>query len=262
MNEQKNVGLTCLECGQPIPDGRRWLCSDRCAAVLALVHYGRSQIRAGYEPERDRLNRYRRTAGIVGRFPTDVVRSRVLPRLGQHGCEYPGCTADATHVDWRADDPDLRRQPRAEDLRRLCAAHHRSESLRRFIGPGRQIVHTAPATWARIEAAEPLVSRDNERLWDDASLRRLLTRWPLASEPIQRDLEAVMRTFALLPPSTPGADGETDDVQLAFDRLSVAMNRLGLPRRQQARLWRVVNARLLAVLVDGVSPELGASHDR
>ena len=138
MTPGKQAALPCLECGQAIPDGRRWLCSARCAAVMALIRYGRKHA-AGEDPDEEglddaRLRRYAVEATIVGRFPTQSVMEKVRVR-DRHSCQCEGCHArGADEVDYWASDPDLQRRPQARDLRTLCSVHHRSESRERLRG--------------------------------------------------------------------------------------------------------------------------------
>lgn len=257
MNESKHAALTCLECGQAIPDGQRWLCGDRCGAVMKLVRYGRKHA-AGEDPDEVGLDdallrRYGGQAGVVGRFPTQSVLDKVRRRDG-HSCQYPDCNAGgADEVDYRADDPDLKRRPQAEDLRTLCSRHHQSESRRRFVGALGRVVHTAPATWARIEAAEPLVLRDNHLLWTDRALR-LLRAWPLALEETRGDLESwILALGGVSPQAHPGARDDALDRLLEW--LDAAIDQLKLPRRRQKRLVRAIHAVLLPSLVDEASYE-------
>ncbi len=262
MTPSKHAGLDCLECGQAIPDERRWLCSARCAAVMAIVRYGRKRA-AGEDPDEEGLDdaRLRRYAGgatiegeapVIGQFPTQSVLEKVRVR-DHHTCQYEGCQARGAHeVDYWARDPDLQRRPQARDLRTLCSVHHRSESLDRFVGALGRVAHTAPATWARIEAAEPLVLRDNHKLWTDRNVR-LLSAWPLASEETRADLERWIKVLGELPSKVRGAsDGVPPD---PVAQLNTAVDQLGLRGRREKRLVRAIHALLLPPLVDEASNE-------
>lgn len=256
MTPDKQAALSCLECGQTIPDGRRWLCSSRCSAVMTLVRFGRKHM-AGEDPDEvgiddALLRRYAGEATIVGRFPTQSIMEKVRVR-DHHSCQYVGCDArGADEVDYSAFDPDLRRRPQAKDLRTLCSVHHRSESLKRFVGAPGRVAHTAPATWARIEAAEPLVLRDNHRLWTDPALG-LLRAWPLASAETRGDLDRCMEAWREALSQDHGAPGGVDPDPTAL--LDDALNHLGLPRRRQDRLVRAIQAQFLALVVDEASSE-------
>jgi predicted nucleic acid-binding Zn ribbon protein len=253
MSQSMEGALACLECGEPIPGSRRWVCSARCAAVLALVRNGRRKEAEGWYLDPELLRRYRRRAGkpgIVGRFPTISQRQRVTER-DHHHCQFPGCeTGDAHEIDWRADDPDLN-SLRADALRTLCSPHHRRESVRRFVAAGGQVAHTAPAIWARIEAANPLVPRDNQRLWDDPQNLRFLSQWPLASEESRRDLEDWVEALRDRPEgSHPVKDGDARDPDLdLLVQMNAAIDGLELPLRRQRRLVRAITAFLLRVRV-------------
>ena len=255
MTAGKQAALSCLECGQAIPDGRRWLCSPRCAAVMTLVRYGRKHM-AGEDPDEvglddARLRRYAAEATIVGRFPTQSVMEKVRVR-DRHSCQYVGCDArGADEVDYKASDPDLQRRPQARDLRTLCSVHHRSESLERFVGAPGRIAHSAPATWARIEAAEPLVLRDNHRLWTDPALG-LLRAWPLASAETRGDLDRCMEAWREALSQDHGAPGGESDPTALLD---AALDHLGLPQRRQERLVRAIQAQVLALVVDEAASE-------
>ena len=254
MNQGMEGALACLECGELIPGSRRWVCSARCAAVLALVRNGRRKEAEGWYLDPELLRRYRRRAGkpgIVGRFPTITQRQRVRER-DDHRCQFTGCEAgDAHEIDWRADDPDLNSLP-ADALRTLCATHHRRESLRRFVAPGGQVAHTAPAIWARIEAADPIVRRDDQRLWDDPQNLRFLSQWPLASEESRRDFEDWVEALRDRPEgSHPVKHGDARDPDLdLLGQINAAIDRLELPLRRQRRLVRAIHAVVLRVHVD------------
>lgn len=262
MTPSKHGGLNCLECGQAIPGGRRWLCSDRCAALMTLVRYGRKHL-AGEDPDEvgldpdevgldePRVRRYAAQAGIVGRFPTESLLRKVRAR-DRHRCWFEGCSARANEVDYLADDPDLNRRPRVEDLRTLCSIHHQEVSRQRFVGPLGRVAHTAPATWARIEAAEPLVLRDNQALWTDRAVR-LLRAWPLASEEVRGDLERWIEVLGEARSEVHGAPG--GDLPDPVAPLNAALDHLGLPLRRQRRLVRAIHSLLLAPLVDEASYE-------
>lgn len=256
MTPGKHGGLNCLECGQAIPGGRRWLCSDRCAAVMTLVRYGRKHL-AGEDPDEVGLDdtlvrRYAAQAGIVGRFPTQSLLGEVRDR-DRHRCRFEGCNASADEVDYLADDPDLKRRPRMEDLRTLCAIHHQQVSRQRFVGPLGRVAHTAPATWARIEAAEPLVLRDNQALWTDPASVRLLRDWPLASEEVRADFERWIEVWGEARSEVHGAPGGDQPDPVA--PLNAALDYLGLPLRRQKRLVRAIHSLLLAPLVDEATYE-------
>ncbi len=261
MIPSKDVALPCLECGQAIPGGQRWLCSDRCAAVMTLVRYGRKHA-AGEHPDEVGLDdallrRYAGQAGIVGRFPTQSILEKVRVRDG-HRCQYKECRAGgAAEVDYHADDPDLKRRPQARDLRTLCSSHHQSESRGRFVGALGHVAHTAPATWARIEAAEPLVRRDNQALWSDAVSLRILRAWPLAFEETRHDFDRWLeRWIDVLEEARSGVHGAAGGDQTEpWASVGVAIDDLGLRRRRQARLVRAIHARLLDLFVDEASLE-------
>jgi hypothetical protein len=194
------------------------------------------------------LRRYAGEATIVGRFPTQSVMEKVRVRDG-HSCQYVGCDAHgADEVDYVAPDPDLQRRPQARDLRTLCSVHHRGESIQRFVGVPGRVAHSAPATWARIEAAEPLVLRDDHRLWTDPALG-LLRAWPLASAETRGDLD---RWREALSQDHGGPDGGESD---PMARLNAALDHLGLPQRRQERLVRAIQALLLRQDVDEASRE-------
>ena len=254
MTPAKQAALSCLECGQAILDGLRWLCIPRCTAVMALVRYGRKHM-AGEDPNEVGLDdallrRYAGDATIVGRFPTQSIMEKVRVR-DRHRCQFVGCDAHgADEVDYWASDPDLQRRPQARDLRTLCSAHHRRESLERFVGVLGRVAHTAPATWARIEAAEPLVLRDNHRLWTDPALG-LLRAWPLASAETRGDLDRCMEAWGEALSQDHGAPGGVESDPTAL--LDAALDHLGLPQRRQERLVRAIRAHLLAPGVDEAS---------
>lgn len=232
-SERQTSPVACLECGQPVVDGGGWLCSPRCAAVMALVRHGRSPRDL---PDPDQLNRLRRAGGIVGHFPTEQVQASVRSR-DRHRCRYAGCGAAGERLDWVTDDPDLRRRVRSGDLRTLCDQHHFEESRRRFVGPHGEICHTAPVTWARIEASEPLVLRDNPDLWADERALRLLRSWPLADRRTRRDVALFISAVARTPSD-------------ASDRLNAALDALNLPSRRRERLVRAIAAVLQAIQAD------------
>ena len=245
--------LACLECGEPIHDATRWLCSDRCAAVMSLVRYGRSDSTQdpksadpdGLYVDQDILNRYRRKAGIIGHFPSVAVRQAVRGR-DRGRCQHPGCTErGVTRTDWRSDDPVLTRPVRAGDLRTLCAHHHRDVSVRRFVGQRRYIARTGPAIWARIVSAEPLVLRDDPALWAEPSDRRLLTNWPVTPQ-ARRDLRDWLEALKQVPSTSaavaPGGGEGLDDLEV---RLNAALESLHLPIRRRERLVRTARALLL-----------------
>lgn len=258
MSESSNA-LACLECGLPIPHGERWVHSPQCAAVMALVRYGRLHREKDLDPDDpdvldmdadpDRLNKYREQAGIVGLFPSLAVRRAVLHRDRGH-CQYPGCTEPgAVRIDWKEEDPSLR-SVRARDLRTLCDVHHRGESLQRFVGEGGQVARTGPAMWARIVSAEPLVLRDDESLWKDPKNRAALSHWPLAPEQTRRDLDDWV---AALAEASPDIDGAVDDA--AQDWLTAAFEKLGLPLRRRERLVRAIHAAMLKAQADEATLE-------
>ncbi len=257
---ERSSALACLECGKPIPDGDRWLCPPQCTAVMTLVRYGRSHREVGPDPvdpdgldvEPDLLDRYRRRARIVGRFPSFRVRIAVHHR-DRGRCQYPGCTErGATRTDWRADDPSLKRV-QAEDLRTLCVDHHRRESLRRFVGEGGQVARTGPAMWARIVSAKPLVLRDDESLWKDRKNLQLLSDWPLASEQTRRDLDDWIEALAEASTEANGVVGDHPLGQLAL--LNAALDKLELPQRSKDHLVRAVHAVLLKWQADEATRE-------
>jgi hypothetical protein len=248
---RKQAVLTCLECGQAIPDGQRWLCSARCAAVMKLVRYGRKHA-AGEDPDETGLDdallhRYRGQAGIVGRFPTQSLLDKVRGR-DRRRCQYQGCDATGAAVDYREDDPDLIRRPRADDLRTLCPSHHKSESRRRFVRAHGRIAHTAPATLARIESLEPLVLRDDQWLWDNPANLRFLRAWPLASKETRGDLERMVVALREVP--DPPHPSQGDDLEDPFVKLNAAIAKLNLLPRRELHLVRATDALILAHLVD------------
>ena len=113
MTPGKQAALSCLECGQAIPDGRRWLCIPRCTAVMALVRYGRKHM-AGEDPDEVGLDdallrRYAGDATIVGRFPTQSIMEKVRVR-DRHRCQYVGCDAHG------ADEVDYSTQLRGQEV--------------------------------------------------------------------------------------------------------------------------------------------------
>ena len=257
MNETSGT-LACLECGEPILDGSRWLCSARCAAVMTLVRYGRSNVEEGAHPidpdglsvDQDLLNRYRRKAGIIGRFPSLLVRQAVRGRDGGR-CQDSGCAErEVTRTDWCSDDPVLTRPVRVSDLRTLCVGHHREVSLHRFVGKTGHVARTGPAIWARIVSLEPLAPRDNAALWSDRSDLRILTNWPVTPQ-TRRDLHDWVEALGQLTSDAGSAPRVAsrgpDDTE---ERLNAALDRLALPTRRRARLVRTVHALLLKWQVD------------
>jgi 5-methylcytosine-specific restriction endonuclease McrA len=253
MTQNENPTLACLECGQPVAGARRWLCSDECAAVMMLVRYGRRA--KSHEPsaiDEDRLRRYRSKAGIKVPFPSRMVLKAVLDR-DKHRCLVCGA-GGADEVDYQADEPSA--GPKAwgsKDFRTLCSGCHLSESRRRFVDDRGRVAHTAPATWARIEAAEPLVPRDAEGLWSSDEpwgLKRqgFLRKWPLASEQPRLDLE---RWVEALGERTTGAQGDASgDSPDPVDQMNAAIDSLGLPLRRREHLVRAIDALLLAAQID------------
>lgn len=226
-------GRGCLECDRAVPDGRGLVCGPQCAAVMALVRYGRRQDREmGLEPERVRP--LKRRAKIIGRMPTDRVRRAVLARSTR--CEVDDCSAPPEIVDFRLDDPDLQHLVRAEDLRTVCAQHHRSESLRRFVGPAGATARTAPALWARIWAEQPLVARDNEALWNAPLHTRLLTSAPGPGSVTQEDVERFKAAV----------DAAADDPNDPTARINAALDQVRWTHRQRDTFVRALIARILA----------------
>ena len=259
---ESSGALPCLECGQPIPDGERWVHSPRCAAVMALVRYGRKHLEKDPDPydpdvldadvDPDRLNKYREQAGIVGLFPSLPVRRAVL-RRDRGYCQYPGCTeSEAMRIDWKSDDPNLNRV-QAKDLRTLCIVDHRKESLRRFVGERGEVARTGPAMWSRIVAAEPLVLRDDESLWRDPKNLALLRHWPLASEQTRRDLDDWVAAFAVVSSEAGGGAGDHPLGQL--DLVGAAFDRLHVPQRNKDNLVRAIHAVLLSWQADEATNE-------
>jgi hypothetical protein len=248
--------VTCLECGEPIPDSQRLVCSDRCAAVMALVRYGRKHSLGVGDDEVGlddaRISRHKSDANILGNLPTQSLLDKVRTR-DRHRCQFDGCGAVGDAVDYQEDDPDLGRRPRASDLRTLCPAHHRTESQRRFVGPLGRIAHTAPATLARIEAVEPLVLRDNHHVWDVPAYLRLLTSLPGPTDNARNDLELWADKFRDLSSSAePVARRDLDD---PFQTVNAAIEQLGWNMRRRRRLVRAILALLLAPMVDESSFE-------
>jgi len=258
MTVNKNATLACLECGRPIDGARRWLCSARCSAVMKLVWYGRrSKSDKFYPIEDDRLRRYRREADIEGSFPTQRVRDAVLTR-DDHRCGLCGARG-ADEVDYRLDDASLGQRLGAGDLRTLCSGCQRSES-KRFVDSRGRVAPTAPATWARIEAVEPLVPRDDEELWSANApwgLKRqgFLREWPLASEEARVNLG---RWFEAVEEGAGETQGDTASAPRdPLDRLNAAIDSLGLAPRQQEHLVRAIHALAFAALIDGGAREPG-----
>jgi hypothetical protein len=244
MSERSDV-LACLECGEAIPGNRSLVCAARCGAVINLVQYGRTNIRAGSKegPDQDQLNRLRRKAEVRGHFPTWGVWTKVLER-DRECCQYRRCDRrDARMIDWVSDHPVLDRVVRPRDLRTICAQHQEDEAVRRrFVDPHGQVMRTAPAIWARIEAAHPLARRDDASLWASTKNWSLLTRWPLISEAMLRDLHNWSVAV------TSGDDGEI--------AINVALDSLKLPtRRRREHLVRVVNALAVREWADEATPE-------
>jgi hypothetical protein len=228
--------LACIECGEPIPGSATWVCTPRCNAVMALVRYGRTQFAAGSYPVEDRLNRHRREAEVIGRFPTWSVRNETVRRDKGH-CQVAGCLErEVDMVDWRDDDPVLTRRVRAGDVRAVCPDHQRSESLRRFIGAQGRSARTAPAIWARIQTTEPLVARDCAALWNDPAYRGLLNNWPLASAETRADLDAWLAAIGRL-------DGTVNASDAAIDQLEFT-------QRRRERLDRAIKAWAASVITD------------
>ena len=110
------------------------------------------------------------------------------------------------------------------------------------------MAHTAPATWARIEAAEPLVLRDNHRLWTDPAVLGLLRAWPLASAETRDDFDRWRDALS----QYHGAPGDEFD---PIAMLDAAFDHLGLPQRRQERLVRAIQAKFLAPVVDEATSE-------
>lgn len=236
--------LACLECGQPIPGNRSLVCSARCFAVINLVQYGRTNIRAGSteRPDQHRLNRLRRQADVRGHFPTWGVCTKVLER-DRKSCQYPGCgRRDARMIDWESDYPVLDRVVRTRDLRTICAQHQEDEAVRRrFVDRHGQVMRTAPAIWARIDAANPLLRRDDASLWASTKNWSLLTRWPLISEATLRDLHNLSVA------ATSNGDWEVT--------INMPPDSVELPtRRRREHLVRVLNALAVRELADEATP--------
>jgi 5-methylcytosine-specific restriction endonuclease McrA len=251
MTEHETPTLACLECGRPIAGARRWLCGAKCTAVMKLVQYGRRSKSNDHSPiEDDRLRRYRHKAKLEGRFPTQRVRAEVLDR-DNHRCRLCGAKG-ANEVDYWLGAESPGRRLVAGDLRTLCSGCQRSES-RRFVDGRGRIAPTAPATWARIEAAEPLVPRDAEELWSSDEpwgLKRqgYLRKWPLASEQARFDLG---RWAEALGETTTEAQGEHGGEQPdPMAALNASVDRLGLPLRGQEHLVRAIDALVLAAQID------------
>lgn len=257
MTENESSTLACLECGQPIAGARRWLCGARCSDVMKLVRYGRRSKAGDVSPiEDDRLRRFRREAAIEGRFPTKAVRRDVLDN-DKHRCQLCGA-GGAEEVDYRLDIARPRQTVRTDDLRTLCSRCQRSESSRRFVDRRGRIAPTAPATWARIEAAEPLVPRDDQELWSSDApwgLRRqgFLRSWPLASPEARLDLDRWIQALGDRRPETEGdASGDAPPLE---DWLNTALDSLGLPLRRQAHLVRAIHALVFTAQIDQSSRE-------
>jgi hypothetical protein len=118
----------------------------------------------------------------------------------------------------------------------LCDEHH-LEFAARFIDTEGSIEHTARATWARIEAAQPLVLRDDQDFWT-RGLARLLTDWPLGDAATRRDVERWV------------AEVEREPVEAGsdlLDRLDQALDRLKLPSRRRRRLVRAFKASIAEI---------------
>jgi 5-methylcytosine-specific restriction endonuclease McrA len=253
MSESENPTLACLECGRPIAGARRWLCSAKCTAVLKLVWYGRRRKSDDLWPIRyDRLGRYRREAKIEVLFPTQRVQGAVLDR-DKHRCLLCGASG-ADEVDYQSDEPSLEPKVRgSKDFRTLCSGCHLGESRRRFVDDRGRVAHTAAATWARIEAAEPLVPRDAEELWSSDEpwgLKRqgFLRKWPLASEEPRLDLERLVEVLGERATEAQGNHGgEQPD---PMDALNAALDRLDLPLRREEHLVRAIHALLFAAQID------------
>jgi len=114
-------------------------------------------------------------------------------------------------------------------------------------------VHTAPATLARIEAAEPLVLRDNHHVWDVPAYLRLLTSLPGPTEQVRSDLELWLDEFRDISSSAaPVADHDPDD---PFPTVNAAIDHLGWDIRRRRRLVRAILALFLAPMVDEASFE-------
>jgi predicted nucleic acid-binding Zn ribbon protein len=244
MNEKKHA-LACIECGEPIPGSASWVCSPRCSAVMNLVQYGRTSRDGSLVwPDKDRLKRLGAQAGVIGHFPTWNAWVDLKDR-DKERCQYEKCHAHpAEMIDWRDDDPVLTRPVRSEELRTICTSHQRAEALRRFVGVPGQVARTAPAIWARIEATEPLVLRDDVKLWTNSESWSLLHNWPLASETTRRDLHDWVEALGQVPPKSRRAapdvvGGGPDDF---VGEWNTALDRLSLPSRRRHRLVRAIHA--------------------
>jgi len=97
-------------------------------------------------------------------------------------------------------------------------------------------MYTAPAIWARMEATQPLVARDDPELWRSPRDLDLWRSWPFASAETRTDfadwraaLQEVHRTSPEL--------GLIECFNAAFDHLS-------LPLRRKNRIVRAIHARL------------------
>jgi hypothetical protein len=216
-----------------------WVCSPECRATLSLVWSGRrkrarqARTAPGEPPDID-LQRKERAARITERLPTrkvlaearDLARGRRQhPRCGHN----LGCASRATRYAWLPATASTRAL--AVDIHLLCNEHH-LEFAASFVDSEGRIEHTAQATWARIEAAQPLVRRDNQDFFD-AGRARLLTDWPLGDAGTRRDLERWVAELGREP-----AEAESD----LLDRWNEVLDRLELPRSRRLRLVRAITA--------------------
>ena len=244
----------CLECGRAITGSASLVCSAGCGALIRLVRYGRT--RKEWDNDPDELNRLRRQAGVLGRFPTPRVVQRVLERDGNR-CQVSACTARvATCVGWVDQDPNVRERVRVRDLRTLCDTHHASEDRHVFIGPSGQSARTAPAVWARMTADEPLVLRDDAAIWEDPSNLTFLSHWPLASAQTRRDLGALTAAIRDGRPGSRDRDaGDALSLEGAELRMNAALDSLALPARRRDRVVRAFYALILRLRADEVAVE-------
>ena len=259
MNDAETSGLLCWECGAPIASARRWFyCGDRCSAIASLVRYSRRSIGNDTIDQENLRRRERdaRCAGLEGRLPSLRIRDSLL--LAGRPCAM--CGADgAPEVDFAGDAVLLGATVRESDLRALCSRCHADEARRRYVGPDGRFVPSAPGVWARIEAAEPIVPRDQwagDRAW--ITRQRLERGWPPRSAETRLDLE---RWLSMLGEAS--ADGDDDpSTDPLLDVLNSALDRLQLPKRRAERLVRAIRAMaetglddLTAESLDGTAPK-------
>jgi hypothetical protein len=150
---------------------------------------------------------------------------------------HPGCGRPATRFAWHPANQAAIALPRATDLHLLCDAHYQ-EAASAFVDAGHRIAHTAPATWARIEAAEPLVARDDPSHWTRAAAR-VLTAWPFGDEITRADLEDWRRALETIPVA---------ESLEPLERWDKALDGLALPVARRRRLVRAINTLALLAL--------------